>query len=172
MKTYTVSITGNTSTLESLVYYDEIAVKGDVEFTFDFTGLEIDLNNILRIDIDYGDSSDIERFSYDVGVDHETKPITYEIALYGAYRPKSIFKHVYRPLNSTYYSQLSASILLQYGNFDHSKIIIPIKIAQHSYYDALGSINILDTQIISTTASDIFCVVEDEDGDIINLVLS
>ena len=172
MNTYTVTITGNTLSLPNTVYYDEVVVKSDTEFTFDLTAIEFSFNNILRLDVDYGDGSDLEKYTFDVGVSHEISPITYEIALYGGYSPAKILKHVYTPINDAYFTQLSASLLLQYGNFDYTKIIIPIKIAQPSYYEALGSIDILDTQVIATTANNIFCILKDGNGNIINMVLS
>ncbi len=173
MTTATITITGNTQTLSGNVYYDTLIVKGRNTINFDFTSLDTTDNTILRAKIDYGDGSNIEYATYSVGLDHSTQPITYYFALYGTYSPLLIKSHLYEPPSEdTYFNALTAKFYLELADSRLINFYLPIKIAQPSYYEELGRINIASTQIVSVCSNDIFCALHDKTGDVVNIILS
>ena len=175
MKSTTVYLSGDTAAMGSqTIYYNQITSKGAITIDFDFNQIDSTSNNILRAVVDYGDGSDAEKYIIDVSVDHSVYPITYYIARDGSYSPVYLVSHSYLPstISSSYFNMLSANILLQYIDGTQTTFIIPIRIAHESYYDAIGKASILNTQLVDNLNSDIFCIVQNEVGDVINVVLS
>jgi hypothetical protein len=172
MNTLTLYITGDTQYLSGNNYYQETVAKGRTGMEFNFTGLDTSKNSILRAKINYGDGADIENIIYSPGFDHEVQPITYYFALYGSYSPILIKTHIYDPPdNSNYFNSLTASFHFELSNGKITNLFFPIKIAQPSYYDEVGNINIASTQLVSVSSSDVFCTVHNKAGNVHNIVL-
>lgn len=174
MDTQTIYLTGN-STLSGSLFYDEISVRGHSTVVFNYTQLDAGASNVSRILITPGDGSDDIRINADIENDHVTDPITYNFFEYGTVLPVSSFSHTYIfPDQSTSvdYVSLSAQVIIRYSNYTETSYIIPIKLYKNSYYDVLGEINILDTQLVDNDNNDVFCVIETRDGDVINIILS
>lgn len=173
MTTTTIAITGNTQSLSGSIYYTPCIVKGRGNIDFDFTALDTTDNTILRAKIDYGDGSDIEYSTFNVGLDHSTQPITYYFALYGTYSPLLIKSHVYEPpAGSSYFDSLTAKFYIELADSRLINFYFPIKIAQPSFYQEMGRINIASTQLVSVCSNDIFCAIHDKTGDVVNIILS
>lgn len=173
MNTFTVNITGSTQTLSGNIYYSPLLFKGRSNVVFDFTTLETLNDTILRAKIDYGDNSEIEYTSFKVGIDHLTQPITYYFALYNNYNPLLFKSHIYDPpIEDTYFKSLTAKFYIELASDKTISIFIPIKIAQPSYYDEIGALDIGSTQIVSVEENSIFCTLYDKTGDGVNIILS
>lgn len=173
MTTTTITITGNTQTLSGDVYYDPIVIKGRNMVNFDFTSLDTTDNTILRVKTDYGDGSQIEYTVFSIGLDHATQPITYYFALYGTYSPLLVKSHLYEsPSENTYFNALTAKFYIELADSRLLNFYFPIKIAQPSFYQEMGRINIASTQLVSVCSNDVFCAIHDKTGDVINIILS
>lgn len=172
MTTKTISVTGNTQTLSGDIFFDTSVIKGRGEINFDFTELDTSDDQILRATIDYGDGSDLVYKTFGIGLDHETQPITYYYALYGAYSPLLIQTHLYDPpIGDTYFNSLTAKFYVELSDTRTINFYFPIKVAQPSYYDELDRIEISSTQLVSVSTNDIFCAINNRDNNIISMIL-
>lgn len=167
----TISLTGDKDALPNVSYYDEIFIKGSEIITFNISTLNLFNSSVLRAVVDYGDGAS-ETINYNIDINSIN--ITYIIAKYGTYFPKVLFDHRYTHSigTSSYFINLSASILLQFADFDIKRFIIPIRIARESYYNAIGSASIIATQLVDNGQGEVFCVLQTEAGNVINAVLS
>jgi len=174
----TVHLTGGPA--EGNQTYNTLYIKGETDVTFNFASLALDNTIVSRIQIDYGDGSAIEYKNYKVENDHINTPITYNFARYNTFLISTGADHTFKFDESHYpvednnidYGAITAQILVRYSDYREVLHSIPINIYKDSYYDTLGDVSIINTQLTDTTNNNVFCIVETESGDVINIVLS
>jgi len=169
-RTYYLTLTA--TDVSGVQYLDEQVFLGTSTITFNLSGVDDSKNATLKTIIDFGDGS--------ASISHETKIIrtysntdeTVRIAQYGTFSEAlNPYTHVYTPNASTYYLQLSAQILFTFSNYAQYRIVIPIRIAQDSYFNVYENLKIVSTQFIDTSANNVFASIQSKTGNLYNVVL-
>jgi hypothetical protein len=143
------------STQESqLIYPEPENFKGSSSVTFVLTGINEELNSALFLEIEWGDGSAREYYQKDLIFDYREESIFNEI-LYGKVGGSicTFYTHEYYNNLSSYNVALSTQFLFTFSNGATLHIIQPIGVFKNSYYDEIGDINILSTQITPTTGN-------------------
>ena len=60
----------------------------------------------------------------------------------------NLYKHEYKPSSTSLYKNLSAQVLVNYSNGDVSWFIIPIQIRTYDYFEAIGDVKLVNTNIL------------------------
>ena len=60
----------------------------------------------------------------------------------------NLYKHEYKPSSTSLYKNLSAQVLVNYSNGDVSWFIIPIQIRTYDYFEAIGDVRLINTNIL------------------------
>lgn len=143
------SITQNTN-----VYGDEIIFKGAPTINFVLTGISEAINSALTLDINWGDSSDIQYAQKDIVFNYKTKSIFDEV-LYGKVGGTILnqYEHTYTPSTSSFFTNLTAQFLIYFNNGAYANLFQPIKLVRESYYDNIQKLGITSTQMVGTSAS-------------------
>ena len=138
-------------TKEPLIY------KGGTTVNFVLTGVQEEAYDVLFLQVDWGDGSPKRTFRKDLIYDYREQSIFNEI-LYGKIRGSvaTMYTHEFFNNLSSYNVSLTSQFLFIYSNGVHVNIIQPISIFTGSYYDEIGDLNILNTQIIATSSNNTF----------------
>ena len=148
----------NNSTLSLSTNQPALTANGNQLNLFDVTEVGLDIINIYKdifpyyIAIDWGDGSPIE------------EP---EIITFRTYRKDSIFdeitkgiapvfltktyKHVYKPSSTALIKDMQLKIGIQYITGEITEIIHPIKLRTEGYYENIGDLSLVDTNILDNT---------------------
>ena len=146
MNSYTISLSSNT--LSTMNISDEISF-------YDLTTLTINLSGIteekypLFLKIDWGDGNS-EFHDNTIFKNYRKSSIIPEI-LYSKFSSvlKS-YEHVYKPSETHLYKQLSAQVYIEYGTQQYNWFIIPIQIRNNGYFDAVGGLKLINTNLLPT----------------------
>lgn len=167
--TYYISLspsgTSSTNTIESQTF------KGTTIITLDFTNVVETVYGALKLQIDWGDNTESiqETEIYKIySESDEILKIAESGKLNNALRP---IQHTYVPTTSAYFTSLTAQCLITFHNFSAGLFYLPIKIAQVSYFEQFGSLDIIDAQLIDTDEHNIFTTIQSELGDLYTVVL-
>jgi hypothetical protein len=60
----------------------------------------------------------------------------------------NLYKHEYTPSSTSLYKNLSAQVLINYSNGDMSWFVIPIQIRTYDYFEAVGDVKLVNTNIL------------------------
>lgn len=146
------TITSNQTLIKEPLLY-----KGTTTVNFILTGVVEEAYDVLFLQIDWGDGTPKRTFQKDLIYDYREQSIFNEI-LYGKIRGSiaTFYSHFYSNSLNSYNSSLTAQFLLVYNNGVHAHIIQPISVFSGSYYDEIGELSILNTQIVATSANNTF----------------
>lgn len=152
---------------------DEIVIKGRTVITFNFDNVEETNYQAIKFYGDPGDGCDSVYRDYDIIKNYTDSDLTLRIAKYGKINEVlSDYSHAYVPSTSSYFTSLTATIKATFSNFKYISFIIPIKIAQESYYTSIDKLSLIDTQITNVTGNDVFAILQTKYGEAFNVVLS
>ena len=155
------------------VVADEIILKGKSDIIFDFDNVVESTYGAVKAYIDLGDGTSTYTIDYDLVKNYINSDLTLKIAEFGKLNNiLNDIRHTYLPSASTYFTSLTASFNITFSNFTKVTIYVPIKIAQSSYYSAIGRLNLLETQMIDVSSNKIFAVLQNDNGDVFNALLS
>lgn len=141
MNTYNLSLSSNTTNFTSHVKL--------LEFQ-DYTKLNIDLSGIsdtiipVYVKIDWGLGDVVELYDnniYRTGRDN-VNALNFSPVL------TNLYSNEYKPSSYALYKSLSAQVLVNYTNGDNNWFVIPIKIRTYDYFESLGDLKILNTNIL------------------------
>lgn len=107
----------------------------------------------IFLTIDWGDGTS-ETFDNKTYKNYRENSIIPEI-LYGKFSSvlQTTYEHVYHPSESSLIKQLTAQIYIEYGGNEFSWFLIPIKIENDSYFDVVGDMDLLHTNILPLTSN-------------------
>lgn len=137
----------------SLITADTQYLKGKSTFQLVLTGVSESTfqSKVEKIIGDWGDGTTFIE-TLDLFKDRSTTSIADEV-LYGKINSIcTTLEHTYYP-SSTYYTSLTAQLLLITTTNKYLKIKIPINIAQESYYDSIKSLDCVSTQVIDVSGN-------------------
>lgn len=173
MNTKTIYLTGAPTLSSYTINMAETSIKGTTNVIFDFDSIVETTFPAVKMKASYGDTLDVESYDYDIIKNHIGTGLTYKIAKYGKFgNVLDSLSYIYSPSDAAYFTSLTATFLVTFSNFTEITFRVPIKIARDSYYSALGNIHLIDTQIVSNSANSVFAIIQTEDGNAINIVLS
>lgn len=163
INTKTISISSDTASITSV---------SPLSYVSDITTIEIDMSNIYndkliyRRLIDWGDRSPIQETLATPVKDYRVDSIIPEI-IYGDFS-NILYKdtsHVYVPSLSADVLSLTAQVLIEYMDTSTGLFYIPICIYSGSYYDSIGDLNIIHTNLIPISSNNINFVFSAEETD-------
>lgn len=130
--------------------------KGKTEITYDFEEISSGSNSIIKIIIDFNDSTPL---------------LTKDYSFTNKDKIKEIVKHTFIPSpqyqNIVYYP----TIYVTFSNFSRFVYQTPIKIGKESFYSSYKRLNIASCQFLDNLDDSIFVTLDTSNGDILNLKL-
>jgi hypothetical protein len=146
MNTFSLTLSTNQSALTA---------TGEQLNLFDLTEVGLDLLNIYKgvfpsyISIDWGDGTNIEEPEIVTFRTYRTDSIFNEITkgLAPVFLSKT-YKHIYKPSSSALIKSMVIKIGIQYINGDITEINHPIKVRTEGYYENIGDIELIDSNIL------------------------
>ena len=136
------------------VYKEEIIFKGNPTINFVLTGVDESTSSALTLNINWGDTSDIEYLQKDIVYNYKEESIFNEM-LYGKVGGTILdnYVHTYTPSTSSFASALTAQFLIQFNNGFYANVFQPIKLLRESYYDNIQKLGITSTQMTGASGS-------------------
>ena len=136
------------------VWKPEITFKGDPTINFVLTGIEEATNSALTLNINWGDSSDIEYLQKDIVFNYKENSIFTEM-LHGKAGGTILdnYTHTYTPSTGSFATSLTAQFLVQFNNGFYANVFQPIKLLRESYYDNIQKLGITSTQMTGASGS-------------------
>jgi hypothetical protein len=136
------------------IYQQPVNFKGSSSVTFILTGINEDLNSALFLEIEWGDGSSREHYQKDLVFDYKEESIFDEL-LYGKVGGSiaTFYTHNFFNNLTSYNIALSSQLLLTFSNGVVIHVIQPISVFKNSYYDEIGDLNILNTQVTPVTSN-------------------
>lgn len=172
MDNYTYYLTLTATDISGVQYLDERVFLGATTITFNLSGINDSKNATLKTIVDFGDSSAPILHETEIVRTYSNTDETVRIAQYGTFSEAlNPYTHTYTPDALTYYLQLSAQVLFTFSNYAQYRIVIPIRIAQDSYFNVYENLKIVSTQFVDTSANDIFALIQSKTGNLYNVVL-
>ena len=143
------------------IFFPKISYRGNTTLNFVLTGISEEVFDVLFIDIDWGDKTPIVFLQKDLLFNYKEQSIFDEIR-YGKLGGSvaTIHTHTFSNTQSTFNTSLTSVFTLTYNNGVITRLIQPIDIYDGSFYDKIGDLNVLSTQI--TPDNDTFVVFECE----------
>ena len=148
----------NNLTLSLSTNQAALTATGETLNLFDITEVGLDIINIFKntfpayISFDWGDGSPVE------------EP---EIITFRTYRKDSIFdeitkgvapvflsktyKHIYKPSSTALIKKMNLKIGIQYITGEITEITHPVNVRTEGYYENIGDISLVDTNILDNT---------------------
>jgi len=155
MNTIYYTLTSNDIGINKIVFEDIRVSKGETEIVINFSQLSNINQNIIKIEIDYGDSSPIYERNYNFNQDFNIL--------------QESVRHIYYPNqqfdNVIYYP----TIIITYSNFTQLIIQLTLKVAKSSVFSDYKSVSVSSIQFVDDEDDSIFAVLESFNGDILNL---
>lgn len=144
----------STQEAQQVIKYDAVNFKGSSSVTFVLTGINEEYNNALFLEIEWGDGSAKEYYQKDLIFDYREESIFNEI-LYGKVGGSiaTFYNHTFFNNATSYNIALSSQFLLTFSNGSTLLIIQPVGVFKNSYYDEIGDLNLLNTQITPTSSN-------------------
>ena len=129
-------------------------IKGNSTIQFILTGVNEEVNHALSLELNWGDSSNIESYKKDLVFNYREKSIFDEI-LYGKLGGSVMtqYEHTYTPNPSANFTSLTAQLLIYYSNGVYANLYFPITLISESYYDNIKKFTINNTQMNSLSTS-------------------
>ena len=174
MKTKTVNLSADDPTTSIVIHWAEIKLKGQTNVIFNYDLIPENYFAPLKLYVDFGDNT-VQPYiiDYDIIKDYVNTDLTLRIARTG--KLNNVLQditHTYAPTSSAYFTQLTANFICTFANFNTVHFKIPLKIAQDSFYTSIERVNLIDTQMISTSGNDILLILQTQQGQVFNSVLS
>lgn len=139
---------------QQVIKYNSENFKGSSSVTFILTGINEEFNSALFLEIDWGDGSAKEYYQKDLIFDYREESIFNEI-LYGKVGGSiaTFYTHNFFNNVSSYNVALSSQFLFTFSNGSTLLIIQPIGVFKNSYYDEIGDLTLLNTQVTPTSSN-------------------
>ena len=136
------------SAVTQTIFQPSISLKGQTEVTYLLYDINEDINNVLFLDINWGDGSSVVNLRRNAVYDYRTQSIFDEI-LYGKIGGSVCTpqKHVYNNNTITYGVALTATFTLYYDNGAITTIYQPHTLYWASFYDDITELVAINTQI-------------------------
>lgn len=144
----------STQGLQPVIKYPVAYFKGSTTVTFVLTGINEETDDVLFLEIDWGDGTSKEYYQKDLIFNYKEESIFNEI-LYGKIGGSiaTFYDHIYFNNTSNYNIALSSQFLFTFSSGATLLITQPISIFKNSYYDEIGDLNLLSTQVTPTSSN-------------------
>lgn len=151
--------------------YGPFLIKGTTPVMYNLYSINEDANPILHIFASFGDGI---TYADELELRNTIETANaIEIAKSG--KPFSIAQniaHTYVKQTSSYAASLTAMFITTYTNGAIGTHKVLLNHVKDSYYNSIKKINLHNTQIIPTTAHDVYAVASDAQGTVFNLYMS
>lgn len=137
-----------------VIKYPVANFKGTSTVTFVLTGVNEEIDSVLFLEIDWGDGSKKEYYQKDLIFNYREESIFNEI-LYGKVGGSiaTFYDHIFFNNTTNYNVALSSQLLLTFSSGATLLIIQPISVFKNSYYDEIGDLNLLSTQVTPSSSN-------------------
>ena len=128
---------------------EELYLKGDSTLQFVLTGVNEEVNDVISLEINWGDST-IENYKKDLVYNYKEKTIFNEL-IYGKLGGSVMtnYNHTLTLNPSSNFTSLTAQLLIYYSNGVYADIYYPLTLVSESYYDNIKKFAINNTQMNS-----------------------
>ena len=140
----------------------ETTLKGGFNFTLDLLNVDESLSKVKSVTIDWGDGSKVETYQVNLVKDYYTESVIYEMLYNKDVSVCVPYSHTYYPVASSYFVYNTLSAYVTYLNGNIGEIYVPLKIAQNSYYDYMGEMYVVNSQILPLSTSNTFLNIQGE----------
>tara|TARA_R110002074_G_scaffold320203_1_gene490597 strand:+ start:1695 stop:2213 length:519 start_codon:yes stop_codon:yes gene_type:complete len=132
---------------------EELYLKGDSTLQFVLTGVNEEVNDVISLEINWGDST-IENYKKDLVYNYKEKTIFNEL-IYGKLGGSVMtnYNHTLTLNPSSNFTSLTAQLLIYYSNGVYADIYYPLTLVSESYYDNIKKFAINNTQMNSLSTS-------------------
>lgn len=132
---------------------EELYLKGDSTLQFVLTGVNEEVNDVISLEINWGDST-IENYKKDLVYNYKEKTIFNEL-IYGKLGGSVMtnYNHTFTLNPSSNFTSLTAQLLIYYSNGVYADIYYPLTLVSESYYDNIKKFAINNTQMNSLSTS-------------------
>lgn len=160
-----INLSGSFSFTDNKVQTPTYYLKGSTTLAIALTGVKENDFKVDMVEIDWGDGSKQEVYKRDVLFNYSTQSILNEVLLgqIGG-GPLGIYYHDYASQHNTYDTNYFVEVSLHKNNGKYTTLQIPIKVLWGSYYDDIGRLKILDTQIQPLTSNNTFANLESKNN--------
>lgn len=139
LRTITLSSTSSTTTelLDSLVFEDNTSLIISMDYVYEQISpvyIKIDWGDGVTEIFDKSDSFTVDRTKVNIFKFSTLLAVPYT--------------HEYLPSSTSLYKNLSAQILIEYTNGDVSWFIQPITIRTYDYFESIGDLTLINTNIL------------------------
>lgn len=136
------------SAVTQTIFQPSVSLKGQTKVDYLLYEINEDINNVLFLDINWGDGSNLVNLRRDAVYDYRTQSIFNEV-LYGKIGGSvcTIQEHVYNNNTTTYGVLLTASFKFYYDNGAITTIYQPLALYWGSFYDDITELVAINTQI-------------------------
>lgn len=148
MKNISIYYSLTSTSVNTQTVLSTLTLKGKTSINFILTGINETTNYATYLDINYGDTSETIKFYKDAVYNYKTKSIFDEV-LYGKIGGTilKMYEHTYINSTSSINQPLTAQFLITFRNGSQSLFIQPLNIYNSSYYDEIGDLSIISSQI-------------------------
>jgi len=132
---------------------EELYLKGDSTLQFVLTGVNEEVNDVISLEINWGDAT-IENYKKDLVYNYKEKTIFNEL-IYGKLGGSVMtnYNHTLTLSPSSTFTSLTAQLLIYYSNGVYADIYYPLTLVSESYYDNIKKFAINNTQMNSLSTS-------------------
>ena len=132
---------------------EELYLKGDSTLQFVLTGVNEEVNDVISLEINWGDST-IENYKKDLVYNYKEKTIFNEL-IYGKLGGSVMtnYNHTLTLNPSSNFTSLTAQLLIYYSNGVYADVYYPLTLISESYYDNIKKFAINNTQMNSLSTS-------------------
>ena len=157
MKNISIYYNLTSSAVNTQTILPAVTLKGKTSINFILTGINETTNYATYLDINYGDTAKVIKLNKDTVYDYKSNSIFDEI-LYGKIGGTILnrYEHTYINSSSSINTPLTAQFLITFRNGSQSLFIQPLNVYNSSYYDEIGDLSIVNTQISPTSSSNTF----------------
>lgn len=150
MNIYNISLSSDSMSTSSIE--DELLFFDSTVFSVSLSGITEEQFPIF-LKIDWGDGN-TEKFDNIVFKNYRESSIIPEV-LSGKFSSiiQNKYKHEYFPSTTSLYKNLSAQFYIEYGNRLYNWFVIPIRIRSGGYFETVGDLQLINTNILPLTSN-------------------
>jgi len=158
--TYAVSTNPWITQGNAVIYSDIIYVKGQSTFELSLSGIDETTKKVKTVVIDWGDNTPVETYNIGLVKNYYNESVINEF-LTGVDQTVCVsYYHTYYSIQSSYFVERICKAIITFLTNDQSlflqstlEVYIPLRISQTSYYDSVGELFLVNSQLLPLSTS-------------------
>jgi hypothetical protein len=134
------------------IVYDEIVIKGGDNLVLDLQFVDESKYDVKYLSLDWGDGK-IEKHTADIMLNYYNDSIISELLYNKGGSVCTSYRHTYNSTTNAYFTKYAVKLKLVFFSGTISYVFIPVKVSKTSFYDKIGDLNSINTQIVPLSTS-------------------